>query len=49
MIGKGPDGYREALEFLAGTEVKEVSGVGWTEPPVGGGGRLVGTGARDGE
>ncbi len=23
VIGKGPEGYREALEFLAGTEVKE--------------------------
>jgi 3-dehydroquinate dehydratase-2 len=23
VIGKGPDGYREALEFLAGTEVKQ--------------------------
>ena len=23
VLGKGPDGYREALEFLAGTEVKQ--------------------------
>jgi 3-dehydroquinate dehydratase II len=23
VIGKGPDGYREALEFLAGTEVQQ--------------------------